>query len=250
MRSSQALAQSLFGNLCELKRLDALAGLPAENTQLAGSEQPAFFTSGRGWTASLEYSVDYLGEPTSTSVDVLLTGSARVAVECKLAESDIGSCSRPRLQEMDPGYCNGSYAVQKTRTQRCALTERGVKYWEHVPAILGIPNDVDHRECPLNATYQLVRNVLAACVSREGKFCPDGGHALLLYDARNPAFALGGAGLKAFNVVTADLRDPGLLRRCSWQQVLGWIARHNDLTWLANELSAKYGIGPATPERS
>jgi hypothetical protein len=113
--------------------------------------------------------------------------------------------------------------------------------------LLHVPNDVDHRECPLNGTYQLVRNVLAASVSPDGSFRSDGGHALLLYDARNPAFAPGGTGFEAFDAVTARLRHPDLLRRCSWQQVFGWIARHDDLAWLTSELSAKYGIAPGGP---
>jgi hypothetical protein len=246
MRSSQALAQSLFANLRELGRLDALAGLRAED-DLVASPWPAFFSDVGGWSAELEYAVDYLGEPRSTSVDVLLTGASRVAVECKLAEADVGTCSRPRRPRTDPDHCNGSYAVQMARTAPCALTERGVKYWDYIPDLFDISSAIVHRPCPLHTTYQLVRNVLAACVTANGPVRSGSAHALLLYDARNPSFRPGGAGAAAFEAVTARLRHPGLLRRCSWQRVLGWIGRHHDLDWLVREVSAKYGFIPETP---
>ena len=41
--------------------------------------------------------------------------------------------------------------------------------------------------CPLQGTYQLARNVLAACVQPDGTVDANSGHALVIYDDRNPA---------------------------------------------------------------
>ena len=48
------------------------------------------------------------------------------------------------------------------------------------------------KPCPLDGTYQLARNVLAACVRPDGTVDANGGHALVIYDDRNPAFLPGG----------------------------------------------------------
>ena len=58
----------------------------------------------------LEHNVkQLLGEPTPTSVDVFISGKYQVAIECKLAEREMGSCSRPRLPKKAKDYCDGSY---------------------------------------------------------------------------------------------------------------------------------------------
>jgi hypothetical protein len=68
LRSSQALAQTIFGSLAELGRVDALAGVRAD------CGRPAFFESSNGWSLRLEHEVAHLGERASrrTSADVFL----------------------------------------------------------------------------------------------------------------------------------------------------------------------------------
>ena len=92
----------------------------------------------------------------------------QVAVECKLGEMKFGSCSRPMRELVDPQYCDGSYTIQRERTKRCVLSQNGVLYWLHLEKLFGWSSEIDHLECPLNATYQLVRNVLAACLDEKG----------------------------------------------------------------------------------
>ena len=125
-----------------------------------------------GRTCQLEFEVDErLGEKDRgrTSVDVLFGGSYRVAVECKLGETEVGNCSRPRLQSGDPNYeaqhCDGSYTFQRKRDARCSLSSIGVKYWDYIPELFNWSAEVDHNPCPLNSTYQLVRNLLAVGVT-------------------------------------------------------------------------------------
>ena len=67
---------------------------------------------------------------------------------------------------------------------------------------------MDLRPCPLHATYQLVRNILAACVRPNAELDP-AAHAVLLYDARNPEFAQGGRGDQAWQAVRGRLEEPG-----------------------------------------
>lgn len=72
------------------------------------------------------------------------------------------------------------------------MSERGIGYWRYVPQLFDWPADVDHSPCPLDLTYQLARNVMAACVRADGAIETERAHALLVYDAQNPAFRPGG----------------------------------------------------------
>ena len=131
---------------------------------------------------------------------------------------------RPRLPRDNPSYCDGTYTVQHGRRTRCALTEIGVQYWQHAPAVFNWNPDIDHSPCPLAWTYQLVRNVLAATV-RKDRVETASGHALIIYDERNPAFWPGGNARSAYDAVCTALRHPGLLRTVSWQRVIDQLSR-------------------------
>ena len=198
-----------------------------------------------GRTCRLEFEVDErLGEKGRgrTSVDAFIDGGYRIAVECKLGETDVGNCSRPLLRPRDPSYvkqfCDGRYAVQRDRRFPCSLSEIGVKYWSYIPELFDWSADIDHDPCPLNSTYQLVRNLLAACVDPTGRVGRDSGHVVLLYDARNPAFQGDGKGIIAWNRVRAALKKLSLLQKCTWQEVVTSLP----LDWLATGLTRKYGF--------
>jgi hypothetical protein len=95
-------------------------------------------------------------------------------------------------------------------------------------------------ECPLRGTYQLVRNVLAACV-RDGQVDADNGVAVLLYDARNPAFA-DGEDFSAYETVRRALRNPENICRVTWQSILAEMRMHQELNWLTGQVQLKYGL--------
>jgi len=244
MRSSQALAQSVFANLRAYGRLDLLRDLVTEDGEP--------FIDRDIQDVELEHVVDFLGEERGreTNVDALLRCSRgyRVAFECKLAEEDVGRCSRPELRRGEAAnyerdHCDGSYTVQAGRKARCSLTEVGIRYWEHVPALFTWRSEDDHALCPLRETYQLSRNVIAACVDRPTNLVePTNGHAVLLYDARNPAFREEGAGWRAFQQARGALRNPSSLRRGTWQAVASRIREDPVVGWLGEALRAKYGV--------
>ena len=214
MKSSQAVAQSVFGNLIVSGKLSLLESLESDQGL------PAFCDNLAKASVQLEYSVKHLGEPRPTSVDLWVNGSRRIAVECKLTEEDFGTCSRPRLKEgkdsnFSRDHCDGNYTRQRARQSRCSLTEIGVRYWDHVSGLFDWSGNDDLVPCPLSSTYQLVRNVLAACVSPDGYIDTNKAHALIIYDARNPSFQSGGVANNQWNAARAALKEPGLLRSCS-----------------------------------
>lgn len=243
MRSSQALAQSVFGTLRAYEKMGLL-------TELKGDDGNPLFGSSEGVGArmSLEHAIAYLGERPghTTEVDVFIGGEMQVAVECKLTEQEVGTCSRPRIPTKDARfakeYCDGRYARQRERIHRCSLTEIGVRYWECVGKLFKWSPEVDHDVCPLRNSYQLVRNVLAACVREDGHVDPDRGRAVLLFDDRNPEFSSEGKAGRVWTTVKNALRIPGILQKCTWQQVVERLRSDPDLDWLVQQLSSKYGF--------
>jgi hypothetical protein len=235
MKSSQALTQSVFGALAATGHLAALGAVTAECGRSAFTETQNLLRM------TLEQNVNWLGEPRPTSIDVCFESPHyRIAVESKLSESVFGACSRTTLPRDNPS-CDGTYTVQDGRLERCALTAKGVRYWQYAPAVLDWDPGVDHTPCPMASTYQLVRNVLAAIV-RQDRVETASGHALIIYDERNPAFRPGGKARREYDAVCAALRHPGLLRTVSWQRVIGQLSAADDLRWLVDGLEAKYGL--------
>lgn len=239
MRSSQALAQTVFANLKVGTSLECLLEVQDERGPL--------FPVVDGQLLSMEHEIEYLGEQYRgrTSVDVMFRGAYRVAVECKLAEDVIGRCSRPNLDPDDSEWCNGNYERQMQGADRCALSTKGILYWAFVPQFTRWTSESDHLPCPLHQTYQLVRNLLAACVQPDNDMLtadPERGHVVLIVDERNPAFQQGGRGHSAVRATLEALRDPTRLRVCSWQQITAAIRRDPHLAWLAEGLNLKYGF--------
>ena len=241
-KSSQALVQSVFG------ALGSFGGLGLLDSVIAECGRPAFLEDTRGASLVFEHEVRSLGEPRSTSVDVLLeAGPKRVAVECKLTEREFGVCSRPQLRPSAPNYaeqyCDGHYRIQRGRRERCALTEIGVRYWTYLPHLFDWAADRDLRPCPFSDVYQLARNALAATVTATG-FDQNSGHVLVVYDARNPEYAVGGAAQRQYESAISSCRVPGLIRRLSWQRLVGAFTCAPELSYLLAGLEGKYGIRP------
>jgi hypothetical protein len=241
MSSSQALTQTVFGSLAVMGRLDLLAGLETDD-----GERPFLPDAHGAAHLALEVEVDCLGEPRPTSKDVAYRGLNPVTAECKLMEEGVGACSRPTLDQNDFRYCDGSYTRQKGRQERCSLTEIGVRYWPLVPRLFRIDAGIDHSMCPLHRNYQLVRNLLATCLSSSGEVRADA-RVVLLHDERNPAFRPGGDGWRAYQQVRSMLIEPRMLERTSWQRLARLLRSDALTTWLADALDAKYGFFESAP---
>jgi hypothetical protein len=122
-----------------------------------------------------------LGERRPTQVDVLLHDeTSAVMLECKFTEAGGGPCSQPRPLasggHQGVRQCDGNYHEQRNpvngKTARCALSAKGIRYWEHIPAYFDLAADQNHEPCPFaGPAYQYMRNVLAAgeWAKRHGK---------------------------------------------------------------------------------
>ena len=151
---------------------------------------------------------------------------------------------RPGDETWPEQYCNGSYTVQHRRRSRCALTEIGIRYWDHLPRLFDWPDDRDHEPCPFGETYQLARNALAATLTPGGQLDPGRGHVLVVYDARNPGFRGEAKAEQQWKAVVASCRVPGLVRRVSWQRLMAAIADTQELAYLVDGVAEKYGLEP------
>jgi hypothetical protein len=96
--------------------------------------------------------------------------------------------------------------------------------------------------CTLRNTYQIIRNVLAACVASNGTVDSNHSHALIIYDAANPAFQEGGFAREQLTAARADLKVPDLLRSVSWQSLVDHLESSGEMLWLIENLKAKYGF--------
>jgi hypothetical protein len=87
-----------------------------------------------------------------------------------------------------------------------------------------------------------VRNVLAIGVQPDGSVSLEKGHAVLIYDQRNPAFQEGGKGYQAYQETRSALKNPAMLRKASWQSIIEYLRSNSILPWLTEELEKKYGL--------
>jgi len=178
--SSQALLIDVLGTLKAspqrdrvLDRLALALGLPA----------------GGPWAVELEWRDpdNWLKEKSSTWADaVAASPQALIFFEGKFCEADGGACSQTRRiasgRHKGLAQCNGSYTPQVNpangREAPCALTGKGLRYWEIVPEVFNFPNDLGYQPCPFAGPwFQWMRN-LTVC------------WAAAHHSGRRPAFVL------------------------------------------------------------
>ena len=166
--SSQALVVSVFGTL---------AVHPARQILIDAMLHSVFGWESAGddaWRVNLERTVgrSLLGERRPTQVDVLLHNETSVVMlECKFTEAGGGPCSQPNRRPSGAHQglrqCDGNYREQTNpvngKTARCALSAKGIRYWEHIPTYFDLAADQDYEPCPFaGPAYQYMRNLLAA----------------------------------------------------------------------------------------
>jgi hypothetical protein len=188
--SSQALAIDLFGTLklsaTRDQVLDVLAadlGLPA----------------GGPWQVELEWHDDtnVLREKQPTWVDATARSPhCLIFFECKFCETNGGTCSqtRPLASGRRKGtvQCNGHYAWQVNpangREARCALSAKGIRYWEEITRVFDYDANSSYAPCPFAGPwFQWMRNITCCtAVAREAGLKP----AFVVAYAAGPGLAM------------------------------------------------------------
>ena len=162
--SSQALAIDVFGTIKQPEHRDILMDAIAKELGLQG---------GGPWTVELEWSDPdkHLKESPQwpTQVDVMAQNSHNlIFFECKFTEVDGGSCSQPRPlnngQKKGKRQCNGNYEDQVNpangKRSKCALTGKGIRYWEVIPQVLNCDPAANLSPCPFKGSwFQWMRNL-------------------------------------------------------------------------------------------
>ena len=164
MGSSQALGIDVLGTIKVSDERDRIIGAIARRCGVPG-EGP--------WKLKLEWTdpANFLREPEAIQVDAIAFGKNGLLVfECKFAEAG-GGCGQPTpiATGIHSGLrqCTGDYLLQPNplngRASRCALTGKGVRYWELIPEVFGLDPEQDYRPCPFrDDSYEWMRNVLLA----------------------------------------------------------------------------------------
>ncbi|MHA7818118.1 MAG: PGN_0703 family putative restriction endonuclease [Erythrobacter sp.] len=164
--SSQALAIDVFGSIKAADQGERDAVLDSLATE---AELP----HGGPWKLELEWTDpdNQLREPRQTQVDAIAIGARAVMViECKFTEPG-GACSQTRKIASGPGagerQCDGNYAPQiNPRTLKqasCALSGKGIRYWEVIPSIFDLNASATYSPCPFKReTFQWMRNMALA----------------------------------------------------------------------------------------
>jgi hypothetical protein len=156
--SSQALAIDVFGTLSQSPQRDGIL-----NALLTGLGLQA----GSDWQVQLEWRdpARRLWEPTRTQVDALARSDRHlVFFECKFTESDAGRCGQ--TGSSGGGVrCDGNYhpqvdAASGTR-YHCALTAKGIRYWDVIPRLFAYDRHGAYEPCPFAGPwYQWMRNMV------------------------------------------------------------------------------------------
>lgn len=246
MASSQALTVSVIGTMAQRGDLGMLSGLICDD---ASTLLP---TDTDLRLDSFEHTPTWLEKGKRKSqIDAYISGpDIRLAIECKLMESDVGRCHMSKDGEPQPVF--GDLAGYDF----CPRVKfNGARYWDYWPMLSGLPLPQEcSNACILHRTYQLARNVMAAAMDPDLVRSGGRGLSLLLYDERNPSFwgtddacssPQGvGVGAKSFATLKEALDDPDSLRSASWQSLTGLLWAAGGYENLIEFLKDKYGILP------
>ena len=121
------------------------------------------------WNIKLEY-VDktLLSEQRPTQIDVIVESESYVIIiESKFTEQDGGGCSQITKTKENVYQCNGNYAEQTNPTNgiksKCALTGKGIQYWDYIDILTNYNKGADYTPCPfVKGEYQWMRNICFA----------------------------------------------------------------------------------------
>lgn len=157
--SSQALAIDVFGTFQSEPERDAV---------LDGIAQRFGLPAGGPWTIELEWT-DPANRLRETGAQSQIDAIARsphtvIFFECKFTERDGGTCSQTQPKR-GQAQCSGNYEAQVNpingKAGKCALTEKGIRYWELAPEVFTVDPTRDYQPCPFRGPwYQWMRNLV------------------------------------------------------------------------------------------
>ncbi|MFZ0758336.1 MAG: hypothetical protein WAM69_00190 [Candidatus Sulfotelmatobacter sp.] len=162
IHSSQALAIDVFGTLMMLAQ-------PSRDAIFDSICKMLNVPPGGPWQVHLEWSDpnNLLKEPRPTQIDAAVMGRfASILFEVKFTERQAGCCSQTQhLARVGQAQCNGNFELQVNPANqildRCALTGKGIRYWEVIPQIFRLNPGDDYRPCPFRGQeYQWMRNLV------------------------------------------------------------------------------------------
>jgi len=168
-RSSQMLAIDVFGTLSVIAQGTRDAILSEVATRAGVSPEGP-------WQVHLEWqdTRNLLRERTPTQVDAVAIGRRSILLfECKFTEAG-GGCSQIKQDASGLAACDGRYARQVNprdgSTSSCALSGKGIAYWEWIERVYGLSATSEHAPCPFAFdAYQWMRNVVLAAALREAE---------------------------------------------------------------------------------
>jgi len=158
--SSQALAIDVFGTIKTSANRDTIVDAFAQTIGLP---------TGGPWAITLEWTArpSLLNEPHPTQVDVYVESPSSVILfECKFTEQDGGACSQT-VKRNGATPCDGNYGKNMTHendmTSPCALSGKGIQYWDIIPKVFHLDAQTDYQPCPFaGSAYQWMRNLVVA----------------------------------------------------------------------------------------
>jgi hypothetical protein len=164
-QSSQAIGIDVFGTLQAMDEADRNASLDAIAISLG-------VPGGGPWSIYLEWCdcERRLKELTPTQVDAVARGrKALIFFEVKFTETDGGGCSQVRklTKGVHAGkvQCSGHYQTQTNPVNqiesRCALSGKGISYWDTIPRVFKYGSELDSNPCPFKGPwFQWMRNLV------------------------------------------------------------------------------------------
>ncbi|WP_366182972.1 hypothetical protein [Flavobacterium ovatum] len=118
------------------------------------------------WEFIFEFtSSSLLNEKTSTQIDVVIQSDSCVLfLESKFTEADGGGCSQIDSTTHYDFQCNGNYETQtnpvNNKTCKCALTGKGIKYWDYIDYLTTFSKNNEYQPCPFKGgEFQWMRNI-------------------------------------------------------------------------------------------
>lgn len=151
--------------------------------------------------------------------------------------------------------CSGAYVEQVNPVNgvsaRCALSGKGIRYWEFVPEVLALDPRSDYRPCPFaSGWYQWMRNLVAARALSKESGLPV---TFIVVYADGPFPMAGKVKFEEWQRLVESTSGRAVpLRAVSYQQLLAWAETAaapdegpivRDLTaWIERKLTDSAGV--------